>query len=54
MRPQETPPGEGELSGTGPRETYNPPKGWGAGPVIAVMFVAVLFAVFFLVGYLTR
>ncbi|MEU8571465.1 DUF6480 family protein [Streptomyces pathocidini] len=52
--PEETPPAEGGLSGAGPRETYNPAKGWGAGPIIAVMAVVVLFAVFFVVGWLTR
>jgi len=52
--PEETPPAEDGLSGAGPRETYNPAKGWGAGPLIVLMAVVVLFAVFFIVGYLTR
>jgi hypothetical protein len=53
--PEETPPGEGGLSGTGPAETYhNPVKGWGAAPLIVLMVVVLLFAVFFIVGYLTR
>jgi hypothetical protein len=52
--PGETPPGEDSLSGAGPRETYNPVKGWGPGPLIALVVLVLLFAVFFLVGYLTR
>ncbi|MEU6083520.1 DUF6480 family protein [Streptomyces sp. NPDC047108] len=52
--PQETPPAEGGLSGAGPRETYNPPKGWGAVPLILLMIVVVLFAVFYVVGWVTR
>ncbi|MER5970557.1 DUF6480 family protein [Streptomyces sp. NPDC002055] len=54
VAPGETPPGEGNLSGTGPRETYNPTRGWGKGPIIVVMIVVVLFAVFYIVGYFTR
>ncbi|MGP3952456.1 DUF6480 family protein [Streptomyces sp. 7N604] len=52
--PEETPQGEGGLSGAGPRETYNPAKGWGVWPLIVLMAVVVLFAVFFIVGYATR
>jgi hypothetical protein len=53
--PSETPPGEDGLSGAGPYdEKYNPPKGWGPWPLIALMVVVALFAVFYLIGYLTR
>jgi hypothetical protein len=52
--PGETPPAEGGLSGTGPRETYNPAKGWTKGPLTILMIVVVLFAVCFIVGWFTR
>lgn len=53
--PEETPPPEDGLSGTGPRETkHNPTTGWGPLPLVLLTVVVVLFAVFYLVGYLTR
>ncbi|CAM5287206.1 hypothetical protein Sgou_57340 [Streptomyces gougerotii] len=47
-RPQETPPAEDGVGGTGPRETHNPTKGWAAGPLAAIVIVSVLVALFFL------
>lgn len=39
--PGETPPAEGSMSEAGPRN--DPPKGWGAGPLIAIgLFVVVM------------
>jgi hypothetical protein len=46
-RPGETPPAEGGLSGTGPRETYNPVKGWAAAPITLLTVVVILFIGFF-------
>ncbi|MGW4073190.1 DUF6480 family protein [Streptomyces asiaticus] len=44
--PGETPPGEGSLSEAGPRETYNPTKGWSKGPTIVIWLFVALFATF--------
>ncbi|HET9382007.1 MAG TPA: DUF6480 family protein [Streptomyces sp.] len=46
--PGETPPAESSLPEAGPRETHNPVKGWGKGPLTAILAVAVLVAAFFL------
>lgn len=46
--PGETPPAEGGMSEAGPRN--DPPKGWGAGPLI-VIGVVVLLLVVGMVGY---
>ncbi|GGJ80315.1 hypothetical protein GCM10011583_09810 [Streptomyces camponoticapitis] len=46
--PGETPPGEGSTSEAGPKN--DPPKGWAAGPLIAIG-VVVLMIVVGLVGY---
>ncbi|MCI3221829.1 DUF6480 family protein [Streptomyces sp. NP-1717] len=46
--PGETPPAEGSMSEAGPRN--DPPKGWGAAPLIAIA-VLVLVMVIGLVGY---
>ncbi|MBB1245591.1 hypothetical protein GL263_18800 [Streptomyces durbertensis] len=46
--PGETPPGEGGLSGAGPRETHNPTKGWSVAPLTALLVVVALFVAFFL------
>ncbi|NLU70069.1 DUF6480 family protein [Streptomyces sp. HNM0574] len=46
--PEETPPGEGVLSGAGPDERHNPAKGWAAGPLILLAVVTAMFAVLFL------
>ncbi|WP_030751526.1 DUF6480 family protein [Streptomyces sp. NRRL F-5135] len=46
--PGETPPGEGGLSGAGPRETHNPTRGWAKGPLVLIALVVLLFAVGFL------
>ncbi|MFI1968618.1 hypothetical protein BLA24_10050 [Streptomyces cinnamoneus] len=43
--PTETPPGEDSTAGAGPRETYNPTRGWAKGPVIAIGALVVVFAV---------
>ncbi|MET9479280.1 DUF6480 family protein [Streptomyces sp. NPDC006638] len=43
--PGETPPAEGSTSEAGPR--HAPPKGWAAGPLIAIGIVVVLIAGFF-------
>ncbi len=48
MPPGETPPGEGGLSGAGPRETHNPTRGWAKGPLVLIALVVLLFAVGFL------
>lgn len=42
--PAETPPGESSMTGAGPRETYNPAKGWSKGPLILIGAVVVLFS----------
>lgn len=47
VRPGDTPPAEGSTSGAGPRETYNPTRGWGKGPLIAILVVVAFFAAFF-------
>ncbi|MFF4667303.1 DUF6480 family protein [Streptomyces sp. NPDC001282] len=45
--PGETPPAEGSTSEAGPRN--EPPKGWAAGPLIAILVIVVFVAAFFLV-----
>jgi hypothetical protein len=45
--PGETPPGEGSMSGAGPRETFNPAKGWAKGPLTLLLLLVVLVAVGF-------
>ncbi|MEV0253911.1 DUF6480 family protein [Streptomyces sp. NPDC050732] len=47
--PGETPPAESSMPGAGPEETYNPPKGWGKGPLALIIGLGVLIAAFFLV-----
>ncbi|MGW0534995.1 DUF6480 family protein [Streptomyces sp. NPDC003032] len=47
--PGETPPAESSMSGAGPAETHNPPKGWAKGPLALIIGFAVLIAAFFLV-----
>lgn len=47
--PGETPPAEGSMSGAGPEETHNPPKGWSKGPLALIIGLVVLVAAFFLV-----
>lgn len=47
-QPTETPPAEDGIGGIGPRETYNPTKGWAAGPLTAIIIVSLLVAGFFL------
>ncbi|MFI2780472.1 DUF6480 family protein [Streptomyces sp. ALB3] len=42
-----TPPAEGSMSEAGPR--HDPPRGWGKGPLIAILVVVALVAAFFLV-----
>ncbi len=44
--PGETPPAEGGLSEAGPRETYNPTKGWSKGPTIVIWLFVALFVTF--------
>lgn len=44
--PGETPPAEGGLSEAGPRETYNPTKGWSKGPTIVIWLFVALFVAF--------
>ena len=44
----DTPPVEGSTSGAGPQETHNPPTGWGKGPLLLILVVAMLVAAFFL------
>ncbi|GAA3026960.1 DUF6480 family protein [Streptomyces glomeratus] len=46
--PGETPPGEGSTSGASPNVVYDRTRGWGKGPLIAIMFLTVLVAGFFL------
>lgn len=46
--PTETPPGEDSMSGAGPRETYNPVRGWSAVPLALVIVITAMFVVFFL------
>lgn len=46
--PQETPPGEDGTAGTGPRETYNPVRGWSLVPLALIVLITVLFVLFFL------
>ena len=46
--PGETPPAESSMPEAGPRETHNPPKGWGKGPLTLIIVLAVLVAAFFL------
>ncbi|WP_340556514.1 DUF6480 family protein [Streptomyces sp. GSL17-111] len=46
--PLETPPVEGSTSGAGPRETYNPSRGWAVGPLIVVALIVVVFAGYFI------
>ncbi|MEU7569327.1 DUF6480 family protein [Streptomyces fradiae] len=47
--PGETPPAEGSMSGAGPRETHNPPKGWAKAPLALILVVVVLVAALFAV-----
>lgn len=47
--PGETPPDESSMSGAGPDEAHNPPKGWSKGPLAVIIGLAVLVAAFFLV-----
>lgn len=47
--PGETPPGESSMPEAGPRETYNPTKGWAKGPLTLISLLVLLFAAFFLV-----
>ncbi|MGW6144778.1 DUF6480 family protein [Streptomyces sp. NPDC055144] len=49
VAPGESPPAEGGMSGTGPQETYNPPRGWAKAPLTLIIGLAVLVAAFFLV-----
>ncbi|WKX73581.1 DUF6480 family protein [Streptomyces sp. XD-27] len=44
--PGETPPGESSMSGAGPRETYNPTKGWAKGPTVAILLLVLVFVAF--------
>ncbi|MFH8371444.1 DUF6480 family protein [Streptomyces sp. NPDC018031] len=44
--PGETPPGESSMSGAGPRESYNPTKGWTKGPTVVIWLIVLCFAVF--------
>ncbi|MGK5643041.1 DUF6480 family protein [Streptomyces sp. URMC 126] len=43
--PGETPPGEDSTSGAGPRETYNPTRGWAKGPLFAIGALVLVFVV---------
>lgn len=47
--PGETPPAESSMSGAGPEETHNPPKGWAKGPLAVIIGLVALIAAFFLV-----
>ncbi len=47
--PGETPPAESSMPGAGPRETYNPPKGWAKAPLALILVLVALIAAFFLV-----
>ncbi|MEU7137082.1 DUF6480 family protein [Streptomyces sp. NPDC046261] len=47
--PGETPPGEDSTAGAGPRETYNPTRGWGKGPVIVIGFCVLAMFVLFII-----
>ncbi|MER7728651.1 DUF6480 family protein [Streptomyces sp. NPDC096323] len=47
--PGETPPAESSMSGAGPQETHNPPKGWAKAPLTLILVLTVLVAAFFLV-----
>jgi hypothetical protein len=40
--PTETPPAEDGIGGTGPREVYNPAKGWAAAPLVIIGLVVLL------------
>ncbi|MFI9645200.1 DUF6480 family protein [Streptomyces sp. NPDC052040] len=46
--PGETPPGEGSTSGVTHDVVYDRTRGWAKGPVIAIMFLSLLVAGFFL------
>jgi hypothetical protein len=46
--PGETPPAESSMPEAGPRETHNPPKGWGWAPLTVILALCVLVAAFFL------
>lgn len=46
--PGETPPAEGSTPDAGPRDTHNPPRGWGAAPLTVIVLVAAVFVVFFI------
>lgn len=47
--PGETPPVEGSTPDAGPYESYNPVKGWGRGPVVVIVLVALVVLAFFVV-----
>jgi hypothetical protein len=51
--PGETPPAESSLPEAGPRETHNPAKGWGKGPLTLIIALVVLVAAFFLAYAIT-
>lgn len=51
--PGETPPAESSLPEAGPRETHNPPKGWGPVPLTLILVLCALIAAFFLAYALT-
>jgi hypothetical protein len=36
------------MPGAGPRETHNPPSGWGKAPLALILTLAVLIAAFFI------
>ncbi|GAA2238264.1 hypothetical protein GCM10010360_74670 [Streptomyces nogalater] len=46
--PGETPPAESSMPEAGPRETHNPPKGWGKAPLTVILILVILIAAFFL------
>ncbi|WP_345618493.1 DUF6480 family protein [Streptomyces ziwulingensis] len=46
--PGETPPAESSMPGAGPLETHNPTKGWGKGPLTAILGLVLLVAAGFL------
>ncbi|MEU8824939.1 DUF6480 family protein [Streptomyces sp. NPDC048636] len=44
--PGETPPAEGSTADAGPRETYNPTKGWSKGPLFIILVLVAFFLAF--------
>ncbi|MDT0378199.1 DUF6480 family protein [Streptomyces sp. DSM 42041] len=48
MRQGDTPPAEGGTLDTGPRETYNPTRGWAAAPLVVIAVFCLLVAGFFI------